>query len=177
MRVRREAMVRAPPPPLNGRMTENRGGKGAGAVLGAATVATGLVAGVWFAYVCSVMPALARSDDRIYVEVMRNINDVIQNPVFFTPFFGAPVLTAVAAWQHRAGRARVWTLAGFVLGLAVLVVTSAANVPLNDALAATKDPAAARAAFETPWVAWNLVRAVLGTAGLACLLRALAVRK
>ncbi len=169
-------MVRAQPPPLNEGMTENRGGKGVGAVLGTAAVAAGLLAGVWFAYVCSVMPALARSDDRVYVEVMRNINDVIQNPVFFTPFFGVPVLTAVAAWQHRAGRARVWTLAAFVLGLAVLVVTSAANVPLNDALAATQDPTAARAAFETPWVAWNLVRAVLGTAGLACLLRALAVR-
>ncbi|WP_093873555.1 DUF1772 domain-containing protein [Streptomyces sp. TLI_105] len=157
-------------------MTENKGGKSAGAVLGAATVATGLVAGVWFAYVCSVMPALARSDDRVYVEVMRNINDVIQNPVFFLPFFGAPVLTAVAAWQHRADRARAWTLAAFVLGLAVLVVTSAANVPLNDALAATRDPAAARAAFETPWVAWNIARAALGTAALTCLVRALAVR-
>ncbi|CAM5332383.1 membrane protein [Streptomyces tanashiensis] len=158
-------------------MTENRGGKkGAGLVLGAATVTTGLLAGVWFAYVCSVMPALARSDDRVYVEVMRNINDVIQNPVFFTPFFGVPILTAVAAWQHRAGRARLWTLAGFVLGMAVLVVTSAVNVPLNDALAAAKDPAAARAAFEGPWVAWNIVRAVLSTAGLVCLIGALSVR-
>ncbi|MER5206153.1 anthrone oxygenase family protein [Streptomyces sp. NPDC002825] len=137
---------------------------------------TGLLAGVWFAYVCSVMPALARSDDRVYVEVMRNINDVIQNPLFFTPFLGVPVLAAVAAWQHRAGRARLWTLAAFVLALAVLVVTSAANVPLNDALAATGDPAAARAAFESPWVAWNIVRAVLGAAGLACSVRALAVR-
>ncbi|MEV6247156.1 anthrone oxygenase family protein [Streptomyces sp. NPDC051742] len=158
-------------------MTQTRGGKGAGAVLGAATAATGLVAGVWFAYVCSVMPALARSDDRIYVEVMRNVNEVIQNPVFLTPFLGAPVLTAVAAWQHRAGRARVWTLAAFVLGVAVLVVTSAVNVPLNDALAATQDPASARAAFETPWETWNLIRAALGAAGFACLLRALAVRR
>lgn len=177
MRGRRGDMAFAPPPPLNEDMTQQRGGKGAGAVLGTATVATGLVAGVWFAYVCSVMPALARSDDRVYVEVMRNINDVIQNPVFFTPFFGATILTAVAAWQHRATRARAWTIAAFVLSVAVFLVTSAANVPLNDALAAAGDPTAARAAFETPWVAWNLVRAVLTTAGLACLLRALAVRK
>ncbi|MFB7835843.1 MULTISPECIES: DUF1772 domain-containing protein [unclassified Streptomyces] len=157
-------------------MTEQRGGKGAGAVLGAATVATGLVAGVWFAYVCSVMPALARSDDRVYVEVMRNINEVIQNPLFFTPFFGATILAAVAAWQHRATRARTWTLAALVLSVAVFLVTSAANVPLNDALAAAEDPTAARAAFEGPWVAWNLVRAILTTVGFACLLRALAVR-
>ncbi|MET9677154.1 anthrone oxygenase family protein [Streptomyces sp. NPDC006482] len=157
-------------------MTQNAGGKSAGAVLGAATVTTGLLAGVWFAYVCSVMPALARSDDRVFVEVMRNINDVIQNPVFFTPFLAAPVLAAVAAWQHRATRARTWTIAAAVLCVAVFLVTSAVNVPLNDALAATRDPAAARAAFEGPWVAWNLVRAILSTAGLACLLRATTVR-
>ncbi|MFJ5832894.1 DUF1772 domain-containing protein [Streptomyces sp. NPDC093089] len=157
-------------------MTENRGGKGAGTVLGTATAATGLLAGAWFAYVCSVMPALARSDDEVYVEVMRNINDVIQNPLFFTPFFGAVVLAAVAAWQHRAGRARPWTLAALVLAVAVFLVTSAANVPLNDALAAAHDPTAARDAFEGPWVTWNIVRFVLTTACFACLLKALAVR-
>lgn len=157
-------------------MTQTTGGRGAGAVLGAATVATGLVAGVVFAYVCSVMPALARSDDKVFFEVMRNINDVIQNPVFFTAFFGAPILAAVAAWQHRATRARAWTLAGFVLCAAVFVVTSAANVPLNAALAAAHDPAAARAAFEDPWVAWNLVRTILSVAGFVCLLRAMTVR-
>ncbi|MGW2019009.1 anthrone oxygenase family protein [Streptomyces sp. NPDC001927] len=157
-------------------MTNNRGGKAAGAVLTAATVATGLVAGVWFAYVCSVMPALGRADDRVFVEVMRNVNDVIQNPVFFTPFFGALILTAVAAWQLRGTAAKGWVLAALVLYAAVFVVTSAVNVPLNDALAAATDPVRARAEFESPWVAWNLVRAVLTTAGFACLLRALSVR-
>ncbi|MGW6389877.1 anthrone oxygenase family protein [Streptomyces sp. NPDC055103] len=154
-------------------MTQDTGGKGAGVVLGAAALATGLVAGVMFAYVSSVMPALARSDDKVFFEVMRNINEVIQNPVFFTAFFGAPILAAVAAWQHRATRARAWTLAGFVLCAAVFLVTSAGNVPLNAALAAADDPTAARAAFEDPWVAWNLVRTILSVAGLACLLRAM----
>ncbi|MFH9727154.1 DUF1772 domain-containing protein [Streptomyces sp. NPDC017254] len=157
-------------------MTQQRGGKGAGAVLGTATVATGLVAGVWFAYVCSVMPALARSDDRVFAEVMRNINDVIQNPLFFGVFFGAPVLTAVAAWQYRATRARAWTFAGLALSVAVFLVTSAVNVPLNDALATIKDLSAARDAFEGPWVAWNIARAVLSTAAFVCLLRALTTR-
>ncbi|MFF0060695.1 hypothetical protein ACFYRC_03935 [Streptomyces sp. NPDC005279] len=52
------------------------------------------------------MPALARSGDRIYVEVMQNINEVIQNPVFFAGFFGALILAAVAAWQQRRSPAR-----------------------------------------------------------------------
>ncbi|MFD2010150.1 anthrone oxygenase family protein [Streptomyces narbonensis] len=158
-------------------MTPNRGGKGAGVVLGAAAVATGLVAGVFFAYVCSVMPALARSDDRVFVEVMRNINDVIQNPVFFAAFFGAPILAGVAAWQHRTTRAGAWTLLGFVLCAAVFVVTTAANVPLNDALATTKDPTAARSAFEDTWVAWNTARTILSAAALASLLMAISARK
>ncbi|MFD8973678.1 DUF1772 domain-containing protein [Streptomyces sp. NPDC059593] len=157
-------------------MTQNRGGKGAGAVLGAAAVASGLVAGLLFAYVCSVMPALARSDDRVFVEVMRNINDVIQNPLFFAVFLGAPILAAVAAWQHRATGARGWTLAALVLSLGVFLVTTAGNVPLNAALATAQDPVAARAAFEDPWVTWNLVRTLLATAGLVCLVRALMVR-
>ncbi|MEU3075102.1 anthrone oxygenase family protein [Streptomyces laurentii] len=109
---------------------------------------------------------------------MRNINDLIQNPVFFTPFFGALFLTGAAAWQHgRAGRARGWTPAAFVLYAAVLLVTSAANVPLDDALAATADPVRARAAFEVPWVFWNDVRTVLTVAAFGCLLGAFATRR
>ncbi|MEU8523033.1 anthrone oxygenase family protein [Streptomyces sp. NPDC048577] len=149
---------------------------GGGAVLVAATGTTGLVAGVWLAYVCSVMPALGRSDDRVFVEVMRNINDVIQNPVFLTPFFGALLLTAVAAWRSRGTRRRGWTLAALVLYGAVFLITSAVGVPLNDALAAAGDPVRARADFETPWVAWNLVRAVLTTAAFGCLLGAFVAR-
>ena len=56
----------------------------------------------------------------------------------------------------------------------MLAVTFAVNVPLNNRLnAATGDPAAARAAFEAPWVRWNLVRTVLNTAAFGCLCWAL----
>ncbi|MFF3289829.1 DUF1772 domain-containing protein [Streptomyces sp. NPDC003023] len=156
-------------------MTQNRG---AGAVLAAATVAMGLVAGVWFAFACAVMPALGRSDDRTYVEVMQNINEVIENPVFFAGFFGALVLTAVSAWQQRRTPPGRWVSAALVLYVLVFVVTSAANVPLNNELAAAgapdaiADPAAVRESFEDPWVLWNTVRAVLTAAALLCLWRA-----
>ncbi|MEU9014161.1 anthrone oxygenase family protein [Streptomyces sp. NPDC048479] len=156
-------------------------GRSAQAVLGAATVANGLVAGVWYAYATSVMPALARSDDRICIEVMQNINEVIQNPVFFAGFFGALILAAVAAWQQRRSPARWWAVAALVLYAAVLLVTTAVNIPLNDELAAAgdpariADPAAVRESFEDPWVAWNVVRLVLSTAALACLWRATAL--
>ncbi|MFJ8791197.1 DUF1772 domain-containing protein [Streptomyces sp. NPDC102462] len=147
---------------------------GAGVVLGAATVATGLVAGVFYIFACAVMPALRRSGDRVFVEVMRNINDVIQNPVFFLSFMGALVLTAVSAWQLRHTPAARWARAGLAAYALAFLVTVAFNVPLNDALAAAGTPAAAlRDRFEDPWVAWNAVRALLSTAATACLTRAL----
>ncbi|RAJ64292.1 putative membrane protein [Streptomyces sp. KhCrAH-43] len=148
-------------------------------VLGAAAVTTGLMAGTFFIFSCAVMPALGRSDDRTFVEVMQNINDVIENPVFFAGFFGALVLTAVAAWQHRRSPGpRGWIVAALVLYTLAFLFTSAVNVPLNNALAGAgdpahlADPAAVRDRFEDAWNAWNAVRAVLCTAALALLLRA-----
>lgn len=145
----------------------------AGGVLGAATVATGLAAGVFYIFSCAVMPALARSDDRVYVEVMRDINDVIQNPVFLLSFVGALLLTGVAAWQGRGRPYRRWVWAGLGAYALVFLVTVVVNIPLNDALAESGDPAALREEFEDPWVAWNVVRAVLSTVALGCLVRAL----
>ncbi|MFE1797882.1 DUF1772 domain-containing protein [Streptomyces sp. NPDC059517] len=155
-------------------------GRAAGGVLAAATVAMGLIAGLFYAFACSIMPALARSDDRVYVEVMQNINDVIQSPVFFLSFLGALLLTAVSAWQLRGSpRVRVWVFGALVAyGLAFLL-TVVVNIPLNDGLmdagnpATMADPAAVREEFEDPWVAWNVVRAVLCTLALTLLARAL----
>ncbi|MGW0968697.1 anthrone oxygenase family protein [Streptomyces sp. NPDC002516] len=147
----------------------------AAAVLGAATVATGLIAGVFYVFACAVMPALARSDDRVFIEVMQNIDEVIQNPVFLLGFLGALVLTAVAAWQARGGPDRWWVLAALMAYTLAFAVTVTVNVPLNDALAGAgppagiADPAAVRDRFENTWVAWNVVRAVSSTLALACL--------
>ncbi|MEV6196089.1 anthrone oxygenase family protein [Streptomyces sp. NPDC051920] len=151
----------------------------AAGVLGAATIATGLVAGAFYVFACAVMPALARSDDRVFIEVMRNINEVIQNPVFFLGFLGAPILTAVAAWQSRGTPDRWWVLAALAAYTLAFMVTVTVNVPLNNDLANTgdpariADPAAVRDRFEDTWVTWNVVRALLSTLALACLARAL----
>ncbi|MER5938091.1 anthrone oxygenase family protein [Streptomyces sp. NPDC001928] len=145
----------------------------AGTVLGAAMVATGLIAGAFYIFACAVMPALARTDDRVFVEVMRDINDVIQNPVFLLSFLGALALTGVSAWQLRGQPYRWWVWGGLVAyGLAFLV-TVAFNIPLNNGLEEAGDPGALREEFEGAWVAWNVVRAVLSTVALGCLGRAL----
>jgi uncharacterized membrane protein len=152
-------------------MTTHR--KSTGLVLGAATVAMGLIAGTYYIFACCVMPALARSDDRVYVEVMRDIDDVIQNPVFFLSFLGAPLLTAISAWQLRNVPYRRWVWAGLAAYALGFLTTVAVNIPLNNDLAHMSDPTAAREHFEDPWVAWNAVRALLSTAALGCLARTL----
>jgi uncharacterized membrane protein len=49
-------------------------------VLGAALRAMGLIAGLFYAYACSVMPGLADADDRTVIDAMQQINEAIENP-------------------------------------------------------------------------------------------------
>ncbi|WP_457030512.1 anthrone oxygenase family protein [Kitasatospora sp. P5_F3] len=155
-----------------------------GAVLLGATLTMGLSAGLFFAYSCSVMPGLAKADDRTFVETMQRINVAILNGWFMVVFVGAIVLTLLAVvLQFRGGDRGLlpWLIAAAVLYLVVLVVTGAVNVPLNDQLAAAgsldgiPDLAAVRETFETTWVRWNTVRTVSATAGFGCLVAALVV--
>ncbi|MFJ8660902.1 DUF1772 domain-containing protein [Streptomyces sp. NPDC093795] len=153
-------------------------------VLLAATLSTGLMAGLFAAFSYAVMPGLARSSDHTLVESMQGINKAIVNPAFMLPFMGSiPLLglAVVLAWRDNGRPALPWLIAALVLYLVAFVVTSAINVPLNDQLASVGDPdgvrhlAEVRAAFENRWVVWNHVRALLHTAAFAGLLWALVV--
>ncbi len=144
----------------------------------AATVAMGLAAGLFAGFSYSVMPGLARTDDRTFVTTMQNINSAILNGWFMTIFIGALLLTAVAGVVHLRGPDRsalVWIGAAFVLYLATFLITGMVNVPLNDQLAAAggvdqiTDLAAIRERFEATWVRWNLIRAVTSTIGFGLL--------
>lgn len=148
------------------------------AVLFAATLAMGLAAGLFTSYSYSVMPGLARSDDRTYVTAMQNINVAIINGWFALTFVGALVLSLLSAVLHLddAGRpALPWILAGLACYIAVLVVTFAVNVPLNNALGragapdAISDLAGVRRHFERRWVRWNAVRSAFSLAAFGCL--------
>jgi uncharacterized membrane protein len=145
-----------------------------GAALLAGTVATGLMAGLFTAFSYAVLPGLGRTDDATFVHSMQRINVAILNGWFGVCFGGALVFTALAVLLHRGRPGLAWIVAGLVLYAAVLAVTFAVNVPLNDRLdAATGTAAAARDAFEHAWVRWNVVRSVLCTAAFGCLCWAL----
>ncbi|GID91450.1 DUF1772 domain-containing protein [Amorphoplanes digitatis] len=138
-----------------------------------AIVAAGLQAGTYYVWACGVMPGLARADDHTFVTTLSHVNQAIVNPVFMLTFLGAPVLAA-AAVATGTPAARPWLIAGLALSVATVAVTVLGNVPLNNALgkaAATTDAdlAAVRAAFETAWVRWNVLRTLTSTAALAAL--------
>ena len=148
----------------------------------AAALVSGLSAGLFYSYACSVMPGLGRSSDRTFVEGMQGINVAIINPVFMVTFLGTAVLTGLAVLLYLPASVRgvlPWIIAGLVLYLATLVITFAVNIPLNNQLMAAGEPdriadlAAVRLKFETTWVRWNIVRALTSTAAFACLAWAL----
>ena len=148
-------------------------------LLGGATLATGLVAGVFYAYSVSVDPGLAAQSDASYVATMQEINERIQNPLFFASFFGAVLLPLAALVVHlprlRSGRFLLISLAClFYIGGGFLL-TAFVNVPMNDQLA-TVDPEAparilsrAREAYEGPWDFWNGVRTIFSTLSFVAL--------
>ncbi|MFH8368049.1 DUF1772 domain-containing protein [Streptomyces sp. NPDC018031] len=154
-----------------------------GAALVAATVTTGLSAGLFYAFACAVMPGLRKVGDRAFVETMQRINVAIVNGWFMISFMGALLLTGLALALHVPGgegrRVLPWVIAALVLYLAMFVITVAVNIPLNNELDAAgdpariADPAAVRERFEAVWVRWNIVRAVLSSAAFACLTWAL----
>jgi uncharacterized membrane protein len=148
-----------------------------------ATLTMGLAAGVFALYAHTIMPGLKATDDRTFVTAFQAIDRAIINPWFMAgAFFGALVLTVVAAVANLGEDALPWIVAALVLYLIVVVITLAVNVPLNDAIKAAGDPdritdlAGVRERFhETRWAAWNLVRVVTSTAAFGCLAWALVV--
>ena len=138
-------------------------------VLIAATLTTGLMAGVFGLYSNAIMPGLRRTDDRTFVAAFQSIDRAIINPAFMATFLGALVLTALTALLHLTGEARSllpWIVAALVLYLVVFVVTIRVNVPQNNEIKAAgdvdrmTDVHGVRERFnEARWVRWNHLRA------------------
>ena len=115
----------------------------------AATITTGLVAGLLFGFACAVMPGLSRVDDAAFVAVMQSINRRILNGAFLVCFAGAPLLTVASLVLEVVGDGHTWVpIAGAVLLTVVsYLITATVNVPLNNAVdsAGAMERSAARA--------------------------------
>jgi uncharacterized membrane protein len=144
---------------------------------------TGLTAGIFLTWSCSVIPGLGRLSDFNYLSAMQSINRTIQNPVFFSCFFGAAILMPIAVFRSYAGAwMPQWLCLATATGVylvGVLGVTIFGNVPLNEALDTLRIDAASpqtlsdyRAAFENAWNRLNHVRTVAGVAAFVLLLAA-----
>lgn len=151
----------------------------AATVIGA-TMTMGLAVGVFALYAHTIMPALHKTDDRTFVAAFQQIDHAIVNPWFMaTAFVGALIFTLAAGIANRGTPALPWIAAAFCLYLIAVVVTTAINVPLNDAIKAAGDPnhidvAQVRVQFhETRWAAWNLLRVVTTTSAFGLLAWAL----
>lgn len=154
----------------------------------AATVSSGLLAGLFYSFSCAVLPGLARTDDDVFVATMTAINRAILNGRFALSFFGAPLLSvlSVVALGPTTPGVR-WAAAAILAHGVTWAITFAVNVPLNRRLesasvrgagperdsgwgAGTGDwPGGARRAFEAPWRRWNAARAVSSAAAFICL--------
>jgi uncharacterized membrane protein len=152
--------------------------RNAGIVLVAATVAMGLITGLYFGWAVAVMPGLAGLEDRAFIDAMQELDDAIRNPLFFATFLAALVLPGVAIYQQRrlgARRASAWIIAALILYGIGALTTMGFNEPLNQDIvdagdpSRIADPGAVRDDFEDPWVAWHIVRTVLSTAALGAL--------
>ncbi|MEV6969116.1 DUF1772 domain-containing protein [Hamadaea sp. NPDC051192] len=131
-------------------------------VLGLATILSGLYAGFCVAYALTVMPGLAETDDKTFVDAMRSVNEATPSVPFALIFAGPVVLSSAALVMHRAQRRTAILLAAaLACSVATVAVTLLGNVPLNGRMTEAGDPAALRAAFEGPWVTFHLLRTAL----------------
>ena len=155
--------------------------------LACAVLTTGLMAGVFYAYAVSVNLGLAERPDASYVATMNEINEKIQNPLFFPSFFGALVFPVAALAAHlprrRSVRFRLIALACVLYVGGSFLVTILANVPLNEELARVANDAPAdelaraKAAYEEPWNFWNGVRGLFSVMAFAALVGACLLRE
>lgn len=146
-----------------------------------AATSTALMAGLFFAWSCSVTIGIARLPDNGYIAAMQSMNRAIQNLVFLTCFMGTLLLLPVVTYMHYTPNpsGRFWFLlaASVLYGIGVFGVTMVFNVPMNETLdkfplqtASLQETAALRTWFEGRWNNLNMVRTVAGTLSIACVI-------
>ncbi|WP_353950490.1 anthrone oxygenase family protein [Knoellia sp. S7-12] len=149
-------------------------------VLTITAAAAAVFGGAMFAFSSFVMPALRELAPRDGIVAMQSINrwapkSLLALPMGVLGIGGVAVLVLALAGQ---GDDRALPILGALLGVASLVVTGVANVPINnkvDALPAGPEAEGEWAAYAAVWCRWNHVR-TLAALGSAILLAVAAAR-
>lgn len=144
-----------------------------------------LIAGLFYAYSCSVNLGLGRLPDTEYLRAMQNINRAILNPWFFASFMGSLVMMPLCTWlfyKNQGGTASFYLLlaASIIYTIGVFGVTAFGNVPLNESLdrfeidaATLQEIKARRMGFEIPWNRLHVIRTIANLLSLLLLLMAI----
>lgn len=144
-------------------------------LIGVAAVGSGLIGGVFFAFSGFIMPALVRLPAPTGAAAMQSINvTAVAAPLMIALFGTAAAAVAVplvARWAGCGGSTLtlLWLASGCYL-LGPIVVTVAANVPLNNRLAATAATTFTTESWRhwvTAWSGFNLIRTLAGLAAAA----------
>lgn len=136
-----------------------------------ALLLTGLLAGLFYGYDCSVIKGLGNLQDDVYLQSFQSINKAIQNLYFFISFMGCLLVLPLATWlSYKSSDSATFYLllsATLIYVMGVFGVTILGNVPLNEQLAkfnsaqaTTNDIAAMRKVFEKPWNNFHTIRTV-----------------
>ncbi|MEO9806023.1 MAG: DUF1772 domain-containing protein [Reichenbachiella sp.] len=157
-------------------------------ILYVAVLLTGLSAGLFYAWMVSVIPGTKRVGDLVYLEVMQSINRAILNPGFYLIFFGSLLLLASSTIQQYQISVNLsfWLLLSAALSylIGTVGVTMLGNVPLNEMLdkidLTTLEPNQLydiRIRFEPRWNQLHMFRTVFSVLAFSASLLAIITNK
>lgn len=138
-------------------------------ILVVTVTSTGLIAGLYYAWSCSVIPGIGKLSDVNYLSAIQSMNKEILNPVFFASFMGTLILLPVCTWLHyKSGMSTTfWLLlaASLIYAIGSFGVTMVGNVPLNNTMdkfnvssATIESMIKQRQNFEIPWNKLHSIR-------------------
>lgn len=140
----------------------------------AATIGSGLMAGLFFIFSVGVMRALARLPVHEGMAVMQTINITIINPAFLIVFLGTTTACTSILFFTFGQWNDPGAIYAFVGGLLYLIgsllITAVYHVPRNNALASatptTPNSASLWANYLSSWTVGNHVRTIMTLAAM-----------
>ena len=141
------------------------------------TTLTALIAGLFYAYSCSVNLGLGRLANKEYLIAMQSINRAILNPLFFASFIGTFLMLPLSTYLNynhlHDTRFILLLFATVIYAIGTFGVTIFGNVPLNNVLdkfnimtASAEEISTQRIFFEKPWLLLHNIRTIAAVISL-----------